>query len=130
MAADKEKRPPQRFGVGPSGQNSNFDYTIGNAWNNTATGVNGTSTAHSTTPITDNYVQGWGTVSGPTTITFQFSNDDFAFDIVDGNSVTVPSAHPNFGLYDLVPIGKTSVRLKSSANVTATAQISPVERAL
>ena len=105
----------------------NSRYAPGNAWNNVATGVNGTSGTITGLPsFTSKYVAGWGQVSGPTTITIQFSNDGFSSDIVDGNTVTTSGTQTTFGVYDLIPTGKTSARLKSSANVTATAQIAEI----
>ena len=87
-----------------------------NAWNAVATGVNGVSTALET--IGRPHKSAFGNVSGITTITLQFSMDGTTF--YDGSSITTAGA-ADFVFN--VTSGAAYIRLKSSANVTATASL-------
>lgn len=89
--------------------------TQGNAWSAVAVGAGGTSAAIDTQNCSQLSV--FGNVSGATTLTVQFSQDNVNF--YDSGTTTAPSA--NFGIN--VSVGARYIRLKSSAAVTITATI-------
>ena len=92
----------------------------GNAWNAVATGVNGVSTALES--VGRPHKSAFGNVSAATTVTLQFSMNGTNF--YDGPQVTtVDAADFVFN----VTSGAAYIRLKSSANVTATATLSATQ---
>jgi hypothetical protein len=89
--------------------------TQANAWSAASTGAGGTSTAVDCQYAA--HVTVFGNTSGASTITIQFSQDNTNF----YDSETTIAANGNFG--KSVTAGARYVRLKSSADVTATATI-------
>ena len=87
----------------------------GNAWNAAATGAAGLSAPVHIGPYKN--ISVFGNTSGASTITVQLSQDGSTF--YDSGSTI--SANGNFGAN--YTVGAQHVRLKSSADVTATATI-------
>ncbi len=92
--------------------------THGNAWNAASTGAGGVSNTLDTQNAP--FVTAFGNVSGACTITVQVSQDGETF--YDTQLAQVLAGAGNFCI--LGTIGARFIRLKSSADVTATATIS------